>query len=148
MFGALSVWDTEENCGVLVYLLLADRDVEIVADRGIHAKVGDEAWVAICREMEAAFRERRFEEGVVAGIARINALLAEHFPRTGAAGSERAARPAGRALERRAVRRAAAGAVDADEVQRIAPRLVGAVADHHEHHRARHEQRRTSRSPY
>jgi uncharacterized membrane protein len=86
VFGALSVWDTEENCGVLVYLLLADRDVEIVADRGIHAKVGDEAWAAICREMETAFRQRRFDEGVVAGITRINALLAEHFPRTGAAG--------------------------------------------------------------
>ena len=87
VFGALSVWDTEENCGVLVYLLLADRAVEIVADRGIHAKVGDEAWAAICREMETAFRARRFEEGIVAGIARINALLAEHFPRTGAAGT-------------------------------------------------------------
>jgi uncharacterized membrane protein len=85
-FGALNVWDTEENCGVLVYLLLADRDVEIVADRGIHAKVGDEAWVAICRGMEAAFAERRFEDGVIAGIGKINALLAEHFPRTGAAG--------------------------------------------------------------
>jgi len=87
VFGALSVWDTEENCGVLVYLLLADRDVEIVADRGIHAKVGDEAWAAICRDMEKAFRERRFEQGVIAGIAQINALLAEHFPRAGGAGS-------------------------------------------------------------
>ena len=85
--GALSGWDTEENCGVLVYLLLADRDVEIVADRGIHAKVGVEAWAAICRDMEKAFRERRFEEGVIAGIVQINALLAEHFPRTGSAGS-------------------------------------------------------------
>ena len=87
VFGALSVWDTEENCGVLVYLLLADRDVEIVADRGIHAKVGDEAWAAICRDMEAAFRARRFEEGVLAGIAQINALLARHFPRTGTEGT-------------------------------------------------------------
>jgi uncharacterized membrane protein len=86
MFGALNVWDTDENCGVLVYLLLADRDVEIVADRGIHAKVGEEAWVAICREMEAAFAKRRFEDGVLAGIGKINAILAEHFPRTGAAG--------------------------------------------------------------
>ena len=87
VFGALNVWDTEENCGVLVYLLLADRDVEIVADRGIHAKVGGEAWVAICREMEAAFRKGQFEEGVVAGVGKINALLAEHFPRTGVAGT-------------------------------------------------------------
>ena len=81
----MRVWDTEENCGVLVYLLLADRDVEIVADRGIHAKVGDSGWESICRGMEAAFRERRFEGGVAAGIAKINALLAEHFPRSGGA---------------------------------------------------------------
>ena len=87
VFGAMHVWDTEENCGVLVYLLLADRDVEIVADRGIHAKVGDSAWEGICSGMEAAFRERRFEAGVLAGIAKINALLAEHFPRTGDAGT-------------------------------------------------------------
>ena len=93
VFGAMGVWDTEENCGVLIYLLLADRDVEIVADRGIHAKVGDEAWVSICRGMEAAFRERRFEEGVAAGIARINVLLAEHFPRTSAGANELPDRP-------------------------------------------------------
>jgi len=86
-FSELAVWDTAENCGVLVYLLLADRDVEIVADRGIHAKVGDEAWAAICREMEAAFRARRFEDGIAAGIAKINTLLAGHFPRTGDAGA-------------------------------------------------------------
>lgn len=86
-FGALRVWDTEENCGVLVYLLLADRDVEIVADRGIHAKVDAGAWEAICREMESAFRERRFAEGIEAGIGRINALLAAHFPRAGTAGA-------------------------------------------------------------
>ena len=84
VFGALRVWDTEENCGVLVYLLLADRDVEVVADRGIHRKVGDAAWEDVCREMEAAFREGRFDDGVEAGIVRINALLAEHFPRVGA----------------------------------------------------------------
>jgi uncharacterized membrane protein len=87
VFGAMRIWDTEENCGVLVYLLLADRDVEIVADRGIHAKVGDSAWERICRDMEAAFRDHRFEEGVVAGIAKLNALLADHFPRTGGAGA-------------------------------------------------------------
>jgi uncharacterized membrane protein len=87
VFGNLRIWDTEENCGVLVYLLLADRDVEIVADRGIHAKVGAAAWEEICRGMEAAFRDRRYAEGVEAGIARINALLAEHFPRSAAAGA-------------------------------------------------------------
>ena len=83
VFGLLRVWDTEENCGVLVYLLLADRDVEIVADRGIHRIVGDAAWQAICTRMESAFRDGRFAEGVLAGVAEISALLAQHFPRTG-----------------------------------------------------------------
>ena len=83
VFGDLRIWDTEENCGVLVYLLLADRDVEIVADRGIHAHVGAAAWEAICRKMETAFRAGRFTDGVEAGIAAINALLARHYPREG-----------------------------------------------------------------
>ncbi|MEP7275940.1 MAG: TPM domain-containing protein [Betaproteobacteria bacterium] len=87
VFGLLRVWDTEENCGVLVYLLLADRDVEIVADRGIHRIVGDAAWQAVCTRMEAAFREGRFADGMVAGVGEISALLAEHFPRTGATGA-------------------------------------------------------------
>ena len=83
VFARLRVWDTEDNCGVLIYLLLADRDVEIVADRGVHRRVGDEAWQAICRSMEAAFREKRFLDGAIDGIDAINALLAAHFPRTG-----------------------------------------------------------------
>ncbi|MEP7182751.1 MAG: TPM domain-containing protein [Betaproteobacteria bacterium] len=86
VFGLLRIWDTAENCGVLVYLLLADRDVEIVADRGIHAAVGAAAWEAVCRKMEAAFTDGRFVEGVEAGIAEINALLAQHFPRDGRTG--------------------------------------------------------------
>jgi uncharacterized membrane protein len=95
VFGLLRIWDTEENCGVLVYLLLADRDVEIVADRGIHRRVGDDAWGAVCRKMEAAFRSGRFAEGIEAGLAEINALLAEHYPREGgaSAGNELPDRP-------------------------------------------------------
>jgi hypothetical protein len=94
VFGALRIWDTEENCGVLVYLMLADRDVEIVADRGIHAHVGPAAWEAVCRRMEAAFRDGRFAEGIDAGIAEINALLARHYPRErGAAADELSNRP-------------------------------------------------------
>ena len=93
VFGRLRIWDTEENCGVLVYLLLADRAVEIVADRGIHRRVGEASWHAICRRMEAAFRERRFEEGAIAGVEAINALLAQHFPRTTAGGNELPDRP-------------------------------------------------------
>jgi hypothetical protein len=83
VFGLLRIWDTAENSGVLVYLLLADRDVEIVADRGIHARVGSATWEAVCRKMEAAFRDGRYAEGVESGIAEINALLARHFPREG-----------------------------------------------------------------
>lgn len=83
VFSALRVWDTEHNSGVLIYLLVADRDVEIVADRGIAAKVGQEEWEAICRSMEAAFREGKFEAGVIAGIREVGALLARHFPAQG-----------------------------------------------------------------
>jgi uncharacterized membrane protein len=88
VFSRLRIWDTEHNCGVLIYLLLADRDVEIVADRGIHRKVGDEAWQAICRGMEAAFREKRFADGAVDGIDAVNGLLAHHFPRNSAGTNE------------------------------------------------------------
>ena len=80
VFSQLRVWDTEHNNGVLIYLLLADRDVEIVADRGIHAILGQEAWEAVCREMEAAFREGHFETGVLAGIRAVGEYLAHHFP--------------------------------------------------------------------
>ena len=80
VFSALKVWDTEHNNGVLIYLLLADRDVEIIADRGIHARVGAEGWESICREMESAFREGNFEQGVSGGIERVSSLLAAHYP--------------------------------------------------------------------
>lgn len=80
VFSALKVWDTEHNNGVLIYLLLADRDVEIIADRGIHGRVGGEGWETICREMENAFREGNFEQGVLAGIERVSSLLAAHYP--------------------------------------------------------------------
>jgi uncharacterized membrane protein len=88
VFGLLRVWDTEENAGVLVYLLLADRDVEIVADRGIDRRVPRDAWQAICSRMESAFREGRFVDGVIAGIGEIGALLATHFPHTSDAPNE------------------------------------------------------------
>jgi hypothetical protein len=80
VFSQLGVWDTEHNNGVLIYLLVADRDVEIVADRGINMKVGREKWELICREMEGAFRQGKFESGVIAGIRAVGAHLREHFP--------------------------------------------------------------------
>lgn len=81
LFGQLRVWDTEHNSGVLIYLLLADKRVEIVADRGIHYKVGGTAWEAISGEMQRAFAAGRFEQGVGFGVAAISDLLATHFPR-------------------------------------------------------------------
>ena len=79
-FSRLRVWDTQENSGVLIYLQLVDRNIEIVCDRGINAKVGPERLEAICQRMEQAFRARRFEEGVLEGIGEITVLLAKHFP--------------------------------------------------------------------
>ena len=80
VFSQLRVWDTEKNNGVLIYLLLADRDVEIVADRGIDAKVGPQEWERICRTMETAFRQGDFEGGVIRGILEVTRHLAAHFP--------------------------------------------------------------------
>jgi len=80
LFSHLRIWDTAHNNGVLIYLLLADRDVEIVADRGISAKVGAEGWETICREMEADFRGGNFERGVFKGIEAVSRELAKHFP--------------------------------------------------------------------
>lgn len=93
VFGSLRVWDTEHNNGVLLYLLLADRDVEIVADRAIHRLVGPGAWEAICKRMERSFRERRYVDGVVDGIREVSALLAEHFPGDGGDADEIPNRP-------------------------------------------------------
>lgn len=80
VFSALGVWDTAHNSGVLIYVQLVDRRIEIVADRGISARVPQATWDAICRRVEDAYRERQFEAGTLAGIAEISRLLAAHFP--------------------------------------------------------------------
>jgi uncharacterized membrane protein len=81
VFAQRGVWNTEHNNGVLIYLLLADRRVEIVADRGIDAKVEPAEWHAICRMMEEHFRAARYQEGAIAGVRAVSALLGRHFPR-------------------------------------------------------------------
>ena len=83
IFSHLRIWDTEHNNGVLIYLLLADRDVEIVADRGIDAKVGSEGWEKICRDMEADFANGAFEAGAIKGIEAVSRELAKYYPPTG-----------------------------------------------------------------
>ncbi|HYE35931.1 TPM domain-containing protein [Methylocaldum sp.] len=93
VFSELRVWDTERNNGVLIYLLLADRDVEIVADRGIDRLVGSEAWERICHEMEAAFREGDFESGILVGVQAVGTHLEKHFAGSDLHGNELANRP-------------------------------------------------------
>ena len=83
LFSQLRVWDTQRNTGVLIYLLLADRAVEIVADRGIHARVDVREWHAVCRQMEAAFRQSDYEGGVLSGVQAVTQHLVKHFPADG-----------------------------------------------------------------
>ena len=83
VFSRLRIWDTEQNAGVLVYLLLADKRVEIVADRGIHARVGAIAWETICGAMQQEFAAGRFESGMLTGLAAVSDLLQAHFPPQG-----------------------------------------------------------------
>jgi len=88
VFSQSRIWDTEHNNGLLIYLLLADRAVEIVADRGIHSKVGSREWEAICRKMEAAFKQANYEGGVVSGIQAVTQHLIKHFPASAAGQNE------------------------------------------------------------
>jgi len=83
VFSQLHIWDTEHNNGVLIYLLLADHDFEILGDRGIHQHVGKDGWEGICQQMEGLFRNGQFEMGVIFGIHQITEALASHFPTTG-----------------------------------------------------------------
>ena len=80
LFAQLRVWNTEHNSGLLIYLLLADRAVEIVADRGIHAKVGAEEWRKVCHQMETAFKQSNYEGGVISGVQAVTQHLVRHFP--------------------------------------------------------------------
>ncbi|HVK54945.1 MAG TPA: TPM domain-containing protein [Burkholderiales bacterium] len=93
VFSSLRIWDTEHNNGVLLYLLLADHDVEIVADRGIARRVPQEEWETICRQMEAAFRAGDFKNGVLAGIQAVADKLSTHFPRLEGGANELPNRP-------------------------------------------------------
>lgn len=80
MFSKLRVWDTEQNNGVLIYLLLAEHAIEVVADRGLAAKVDPGEWQRIVQHMGAAFRAGRFEDGLTQALEEVSALLVTHFP--------------------------------------------------------------------
>jgi len=96
VFSALHVWDTEHNNGVLIYVQLADRVVEIIADRGIAGRVQPAEWEAVCRLMQEHFRSGRFRAGAVAGVEAVGMLLSRHFP--AAAGASTDAPDAGNEL--------------------------------------------------
>jgi uncharacterized membrane protein len=84
VFAHLRVWDTDHNNGVLIYVQLADRHVEIVADRGFNGRVSEAEWQAVCRLMEGHFRAGQFQTGSIAGVDAVGTLLARHFPQTSA----------------------------------------------------------------
>jgi uncharacterized membrane protein len=88
MFARLHMWDTHANNGVLIYVLLADRAVEIVADRGINERVSPEEWEQVCREVETYYRAGRYVEGSRAAVAGVARLLAQHFPAERSSGNE------------------------------------------------------------
>ncbi len=81
VFARLRVWDTHANNGVLLYLLLADHRIEIVADRGFEGLVSAEQWRGVCQLIEERMRAGEAESGVMAGIDALSALMVEHFPR-------------------------------------------------------------------
>ncbi|MFN3629783.1 MAG: TPM domain-containing protein [Casimicrobiaceae bacterium] len=87
-FSRIRVWDTEHNNGVLIYLLFAEHDVEILADRGFNGRVSTADWEAICSRMETAFAEGQFETGLTEGIAAIGELMRRHFPAEGNANEQ------------------------------------------------------------
>jgi uncharacterized membrane protein len=80
VFSQLRIWDTEQNSGVLIYLLLADRRIEIVADRGINSRVDKVKWINICQDIESQLRLGNFESGVLLGVSEITDLLQQNFP--------------------------------------------------------------------
>lgn len=82
VFALQRVWDTPDNNGILLYVLMADHAVEIVCDRGIHARADAGTWETICRGIQEAFGQGRYEQGVADGIVALGATLARHYPGT------------------------------------------------------------------
>lgn len=92
-FADLHVWDTGNNCGVLIYVLLAERAIEIVADRGYFGRVAEADWRAVCADMEREFAKDHFLEGSLTGIEAVSALISRHFPHDPNDKDERPNRP-------------------------------------------------------
>ena len=82
MFGKLQVWDTERNNGVLIYMLLAEHTIELVADRGLMQHISPEQWRAMVARMSNAFKDKRYESGITQALEEVSAILIEHFALT------------------------------------------------------------------
>jgi uncharacterized membrane protein len=94
VFTELGVWDTAERNGVLIYVLIAERDVEIVADRGLDGRVSNEEWQRVCTLIERELAMGRWRDGILIGIEAATGLLAREFPATGRNVNEQQNRPA------------------------------------------------------
>jgi len=88
LFAEYGVWDTEDNCGVLIYVNLAEHKVEIVVDRAIGRKIDPATWQQVCNTMTEGFARGQFHASTLAAIDRVNQLLATHFPANGARANE------------------------------------------------------------
>ena len=88
LFAEYGVWDTEDNCGVLIYVNLADQKVDIVVDRHIGRRIDPATWQQVCRTMTAGFARGDFQASTLAAIEQVNALLAAQFPANGARANE------------------------------------------------------------
>lgn len=80
MFSKLGVWDTEQNNGVLIYLLLAEHAIEIVADRGLRQHVPPQHWQAMVQQLAAALASDRFDDGLTSALEQVSAVLVQHYP--------------------------------------------------------------------
>ena len=88
LFAEHGVWDTEDNCGVLIYVNLAERAIDIVADRAVGRRIDGATWRAVCAAMTAGFARGEFRASTLSAIERVNRLLQEHFPASGARPNE------------------------------------------------------------
>jgi uncharacterized membrane protein len=88
LFADYGIWDTEDNCGVLIYVNLADHKVDIVADRGINRRIDPATWQAICNTMTSGFAQGRFHDATLDAVGQVNALLRQHFPANGSRPNE------------------------------------------------------------
>jgi uncharacterized membrane protein len=88
LFAEYGVWDTEDNCGVLIYINLAEHKVDIVVDRNIGRKIDAATWQSVCQTMTQGFKRGEFHDSTIAAVQRVNQLLCQHFPANGARTNE------------------------------------------------------------